>query len=98
MTRRHPLADWVDSTSYSKGMRGKDEPRSWTLHTGEIDITVTRHIHYDGWRLFSDVGIDNYGLEAETADDAKIEAIVQIRAALDRALKSLPSIRTKRKP
>ena len=40
---------WKDSTSYSKGGRGKKEPSAYMWENGRLRITVTKgHIYYKG--------------------------------------------------
>ena len=41
--------EWFDSTSYSRGDRGKKEPTGFTWENGRLRITVTKgHIYYKG--------------------------------------------------
>ncbi len=83
------MIKWKDTTSYSRGERGKVTPRSWTCEIGEFNLCVTRHIHHDptAWISICD-GVLHSGNELESKDleDAKQEAIDEFVAIFQEAL------------
>lgn len=66
---------WEDKTKYGKGVVEKI-PRTWTAMVGVVDVTVTKHIHYDGWVMMSDyLGIHPTSLQSEETEKAQTEAL-----------------------
>jgi len=75
--------DWKETRGRSEG---------YELNSGHIRVTIHKHIHFDGWRLScvpSKIA-DNHGLEADTPEEAKVEAVEHVRAWLRSNLEQLP--------
>jgi hypothetical protein len=71
---------WEDATSYSRGERGKVEARAWRIPA--LGLTVHRWQGLPGWFMTSHLdGLDKRELEAETAHDAKREALRRVHEA-----------------
>ena len=69
--------EWKDSTLWRRGEE-RGEPRSWSIESGPIRITViSEHIYYPGMWVMAchGLGINTHPLEVETADEAKSKAI-----------------------
>jgi predicted YcjX-like family ATPase len=85
---------WEDTTSYSQGERGKTEPRTWTISTGDVlrrlDVTVTRHIDYPGeWLLICRQLNVRHALKSEELEPAKTEALKSLAWELERHLETV---------
>ena len=65
---------WTDTSSYGQGETNR-VPSTWTVQSGHLTITITRHIHFPGkWLLRTNMpGLDMVDLS--TTNEPVTEAI-----------------------
>lgn len=70
---------WKDNTSYSRGEDYSTRvPRSWVIESGNLSLTIHRHIHYsqDVWLASCyEVGVRGHQLRAKEIGEAREEAV-----------------------
>jgi hypothetical protein len=69
---------WKDETRYSQGERGKVDPKTWSITSGGIRVTVTRHIYHDpdAWVMHCrELNIDTFELSERDIEAAKAKAL-----------------------
>ena len=84
---------WEDTTSYSRGERGKREPNAWTLRLLNGQLRVSAHgLHGRPGIWFvscHQVQIDTVQLKATTAEEARQEALAVVRLQVARFASAL---------
>jgi hypothetical protein len=82
---------WEDRTSYSRGERGKAEPRTWALQLGpDLTVVVTRHIHHppDVWLMSAGPFFSQTTLAETDVEEAKRRALCNVTMTLEQYLLS----------
>lgn len=75
---------WEDVTSYSRGERGKVEPREWLAFSDAVSLSVHRVLYCDGW-FWTCYMLDVHRapLKESTAAKAKREAALELMERLN---------------
>lgn len=83
---------WKDATSWSKRDTAEDRkhPKTWAIESNGLRVAVTRHRDYgdDTWvlRCHQFRHLDEQPLNAKDVNQAKWEALVTVRAAVEKML------------
>lgn len=78
---------WEDTTSYSRGERGKVDPRTWEAKAGPLRVVVTRQFRLDGWYMSCDlVGLDVVPV-SDDLEAAKLDAVAMVCGAVEQLAK-----------
>lgn len=83
---------WKDVTSWSKDDTAEDRktPKTWAIESDGLRVVVTRHRDYDAstWVLCCHQfrQLDERPLNAKDVNQAKWEALVAVRAAVEKML------------
>ena len=95
--------DWKDTTSYSRGeyeRSGGREPREFTLGVVGIGRLVVHRYHgLEGW-FWSlhgpEMNIARQQLGSESAEHAKMEALYELKARIERMATAMKEIKLER--